>query len=158
MLIRQVFLYCYLLLGSGILFVNVYSSIIDAKIWGSEIPRSIEMARSYFQYTTPADFFKFLGAVTHIVGLLAIILLWKYVPGTRMFLIAAFLLFIAIDIFTLTYFIPRNEIMFQKMPMPDKESLSRVWREWSYMNWFRSLIALAGVAAICVSIHKIYKS
>jgi flagellar biosynthesis protein FlhB len=92
------------------------------------------------------------------VGLPAIILLWKYVPDTRIFLIAAFLFFIAIDIFTVTYFIPRNELMFQKMSISDKEGLSRVWKAWSFMNWFRSLIALAGVVAICISLHKTYVS
>lgn len=42
-------LFIYIIIGSGILFVNIYNSLIDAPNWGRSIPSSLETARHYFQ-------------------------------------------------------------------------------------------------------------
>jgi len=154
---KHIILYTYIILGSGVLFANIYNSVVDVAIWGSDIPNSIETARNYFKQTTPADFYKFVGAALHLIGLVTLVLFWKSFPNTRWYLVAAFVLFMLVDVFTVTYFFPRNDIMFHNAPLTDIELLKQSWQEWNTMNWIRSLIALGGVICSCAALDKVYK-
>jgi hypothetical protein len=139
------------------LFANIYNSIVDSLIWGSDIPNSIEAARNYFKQTTPANFYKYIGFALHLTSLVTLILFWKPNPEIRWYLGAAFVIFILVDVFTVAYFFPRNAILFGNTPLTDLERIQRAWRQWNFMNWIRSLIFLAGVIASCISLHKTYK-
>ena len=97
---RHIILYTYIILGSGILFVNIYNAIVDASIWGSDIPNSIEAARNYFKRTTPADFYKIFETILHPISLIAFFSCWKPFPETRWYLGAAIILYFLIDVFT----------------------------------------------------------
>ncbi|WBV58840.1 DUF1772 domain-containing protein [Chryseobacterium daecheongense] len=149
-------LYLYIIIGSGILFVNLYNSIVDAPNWGRNIPDSLETAKNYFQQKTPADFFKITGPLHHLIGLAVIIFLWNPYPQTRGYIISAFILFVLADVFTVLYFFPRNDILFGQKPVDPKIAL-QTWKEWSHMNWIRSLILLSGVVISCISLYKIYR-
>lgn len=153
-MIKLIILYVYILFGSAILFGNIYSSIIDSWIWGSHMPESIEAARNYFKRKTPAAFFKIFGTATHLVGFLSVIAFWKSDPTVRYLLITSFILFIVVDVFTIYYFIPRNDVMFQQAL--NVETISKAWQQWDKMNWVRSFIALVGVISVCVALHKTY--
>lgn len=146
---RHLILFIYIILGSGVLSVNIYNSVVDARNWGSNIPGSIEAARNYFSEATPASFFKYAGAALHVIGLLALILLWKSNPATRWYLVTAFVLFIMVDVLTVVWFFPRNDLMFRDASLSDIQTLKQAWTEWNTMNWIRSLIALAGVVCTC---------
>lgn len=154
-MVSEILLYTNIILGSGVLFVNIYNSVIDSAIWGSDMPGSIEVARNYFNKKTPGDFFKLFGTALHLVGLIAVVWLWVPAPGTRWYLVTAFLLFVMMDVFTIAYFFPRNDIMFKREP-EDSESVRKAWRQWDSMNWLRSLIALAGVLCLCLALHQFY--
>ena len=151
---RHIILYTYIILGSGMLFANIYNSMVDAAIWGSDIPNSMVAARNYFKQTTPADFYKIFGTVLHLIGLIALVLCWKPFPNTRWYLVAAFALFILVDVFTITYFFPRNDLMFRDAPLTDVETIKQAWQQWNIMNWLRSFITLAGVVCSCIALHK----
>lgn len=153
---RPFILFIYIIIGSGILFVNIYNSLIDAPNWGKNIPNSLETAKSYFQQKTPGDFFKIFGSLHHILGLVTIILFWGFHPQVKWSLISSFILFILADILTVIYFFPRNEILFTQK-LIDIQSATQAWEEWSRMNWVRSLLLLAGVIFSCIALHKMYK-
>jgi hypothetical protein len=58
---------------------------------------------------------------------------------------ASLVLYVAILILTLGYFLPRDLILFT-WSIPDHlEQIRAVSAQWSYMNWLRSLLGLAGV-------------
>ena len=154
---RTIILYIYIILGSGMLFANMYNSLVDAAIWGSDIPNSIDTARNYFKEITPANFFQIFGTMLHPLSIIAIISYWKSFPNTRLYLIAACILFILVDVFTVAYFFPRNDIMFRTTPLTDIETLKNAWQQWNAMNWLRSLISLMGVICTCIALHKTYK-
>lgn len=145
-----IILYIYIVLGSGILMVNIYSSMVDARNWGADIPNSIGAARAYFQKKTPADFFKVFGTATHLAGIAAIVMCWHSAAPIKWCLYTAVIMFALVDVFTLLYFIPRNDIMFRKAPLTDQETITGAWKQWNAMNWIRSLIALLGVVAACL--------
>ena len=153
---RPFILFMYIVIGSGILFINIYNSVVDAPNWGRDIPNSIETARNYFLKKTPGDFFKIIGPFYYLIGLVTIILLWNSYPQVRAYIISAFVLFILADILTVTYFFPRNSILFEQKPI-NPETAIQAWKEWSRMNWVRSLLLLIGVILACITLHKTYR-
>lgn len=143
-------------LASGLLLVNVYNSLIDAKSWGSDLPNSIAVARDYFKTVNPGNFYRIFSPLNQILALLSVILFWKASPAIRMYLGITFVLYVLVDVFTFAYFYPRNDIMFKTAQLTDIVTLKKNWSEWNVMNWVRSLLLLIGVSFSYLSLHKIY--
>ena len=127
--------------------MNVYNSIVDARSWGKDIPQSLMIARQYTSRYNPASFFKYLGPVQLVIAILNIILMWG-MNNSQSYLIGAFILYLGIDILTLKYFFPRNDILFRDGNLSDVQSLRKTWREWSRMNWVRSGLMLAALILV----------
>ena len=145
-----------ILVASGILFVNLYTSIVDAKSWGGEIPGSIATARNYFKAVNPGDYFRVISPLCQVIALLALILFWKSSPSIRLCLGAALIFYIIGDVMTFAYFYPRNDIMFKTASLTNVELLKKTLSEWTSMNWVRSMIVAAGLFLSCLALHKIY--
>jgi hypothetical protein len=141
--------------AAGLLFTNVYTSLVDARSWGSDIPHSIATAREYFKSVNPGNFFRVFSPVNLVLGLLVLILFWRSSPSIRMCLGAALVLYVLVDVVTFAYFYPRNDIMFRTAPLTDVETLRKTWSEWSAMNWARSLMLLIGLCFSFLSLHRI---
>lgn len=140
-MIRLVLLGVSAALAAGLLFVNLYTSIVDAPNWGASLPGSIEAARKYFSVANPGNFFRIFSPVNQVLALLAVIACWKV---NRYLAIASMVVAISIDIFTFAYFYPRNEIMF--VATLNTESLRAAWEQWSAMNWLRSILCFVNTA------------
>lgn len=153
---KKVILFASACLASGLLFTNVYNSLIDVKAWGSDIPNSIAATREYFKEANPGNFFRVFSPVNQVLALLALILFWKSSRSVRLYLGLAFALYIITDVFTFGYFYPRNDIMFKDALLTETDLLKRTLREWAGMNWVRSLVIAAGVVCSFLSLHKIY--
>jgi len=153
---KNLILFLSISLTSGLLLVNIYTSLIDAKSWGSNIPNSIEAAREYYKTVNPGNFFRLFSPVNQVLALLVLIVFWKSSPSIRMYLGAVFVLYILTDVLTFAFFYPRNDIMFRAAPLTDVDVLKKVWSEWNMMNWIRSLILLTGLSFSFLSLHKIY--
>ncbi len=153
---KNTVLFASISVASGLLFVNLYSSIVDAPSWGSDIPQSMATARDYFKTTNPGHFFRIFSPVNQILGLIALILFWKTSAGIRLYLAVAFGFYLLGDVLTFSYFYPRNEIMFAAGDLTDIASLNKTWSEWSMMNWLRSLVVFIGLSFSCLSLHSIY--
>jgi uncharacterized membrane protein len=155
---KNIIVFLSISIASGILFVNLYTSLIDAKSWGTDIPSSIAAAREYFRAVKPGDYFRIFSPLNQVVGLVALILFWKSSPSIRLCLGAAFALYVLGDILTFAYFYPRNDIMFKDAQLTDVALLKKVWSEWTFMNWVRSFMILVGLTLSCLSLHKIYSA
>jgi len=153
-MIQKIVLFLSITVASGILVTNIYTSVVDAPSWGSNIPESIQTARNYFKVGNPGKFFRVASPLNQVLAVLALVLFWKSVPSARMFLAIALGCYVLTDVFTFAYFYPRNEIMFIKVT--DPAVMAKAWSEWSAMNWLRSLIAFAGVCASFVSLDTVY--
>lgn len=143
-------------LAAGLLFVNVYNSIIDVKSWGSNIPDSIATTRAYFKTVNPGNFFRLFSPINQVLALLVLLLFWKSAPGARIYMGAAFALYVLTDVFTFGYFYPRNEIMWNTAQLTEIDLLRKTWSEWSSMNWLRSAVLFVGLCFSFLSLHKIY--
>lgn len=153
---KTIFLFASIILASGLLLTNVYTSIVDATSWGSDIPKSIEIAREYFKNVNPGNFFRVFAPFAQILALVVLILFWKTSPSVRLCFGIALVLYVLADVLTFTYFYPRNDILFTSAQLTDVETLKRVWSEWNTMNWVRSLIILIGITFSVLGLHKFY--
>ena len=150
------FLFASIALASGLLFANIYTSWVDARSWGADIPRSIETARQYFKTVNPGNFFRIFSPANQVAALLVLILFWKVSATVRIYLGMALAIYVCVDVFTFAYFYPRNSIMFEKESLADIDALKNAWAGWNAMNWLRSLIIFAGVVFSFLALHKTY--
>ena len=127
------------------LFVNVYTSIVDAPNWGRDIPASIEATRNYWVVANPGTLFRILSPANQIVTLIALVACWTVDTRLRYYLLAALVLAVATDALTFSYFYPRNAIMFENPINGNTEAIRAAWKGWTQMNWARSLIVAVGL-------------
>ena len=153
---KQFVLFASICVASGLMFANVYTSLVDVRSWGSDIPASIATAREYFKAVSPANFFRIISPLNQVLALASLIVFWKSSPSTRLCLSAALVLYVLTDVLTFGYFYPRNGIMFRAAQLNDVALLKETLASWSAMNWVRSSMLLAGVILSCVSLHKTY--
>jgi Domain of unknown function (DUF1772) len=153
---KKIVLFASITLASGLLFTNVYNSLIDVKSWGSNIPNSIAATREYFKTVNPGSFFRVFSPINQVLALVALVLFWKSSPSTRLYLGVALVLYVLIDVLTFGYFYPRNDIMFKVAQLTEIDLLKTTLAEWARMNWVRNLMLAAGVVSSCLSLHKIY--
>ena len=142
-------------LASGVLFANIFNSLIIAAATDHDIPNSIVAAREFFKTVNPGEFFKIFSPASQCLTLLSLILYWKGPKNIRFFLGIALICYVSGDIFAFTYFHPRTDIMMSQ-PTPDTQTLKKLSSEWSGMNWIRSLVLLIGVFFSFAAIDKSY--
>jgi len=153
---KKIFLFASIMVASGLLMTNIYTSIVDAASWGSDIPNSIGSAREYFKTVNPGHYFRIFSPINQIVALLVLILFWRSSPSIRLYSGIALMIYVLCDVLTFAYFYPRNDIMFVNGSLTDAETLQRVWSEWNTMNWVRSLLGLTGIIFSFITLHKVY--
>jgi uncharacterized membrane protein len=153
---KTIILFISISIASGLLLVNLYTSIVDARSWASDVPHSIAIGREYFKTVNPGNFFRIFSPVNQALGLLVVILFWKSSSSVRLGLGVAFILYIAADALTFAYFYPRNDILWKTAQLTDVDLLKKTVAEWSMMNWVRSAIIFVGLICSCVSLHKLY--
>lgn len=143
--------------ASGVLFSNIFNSMVIAAATDSDIPNSVIAGREFFKVANPGDFFKVFSPASQFLILLSLVLFWKISKKVRLYLGIALLCSICSDIMAFTYFHPRTDLM-NSNPMPDVETLKRLSSEWSDMNWVRSFILLIGLVFSFLAVDRIYTS
>ena len=149
---RQMVLWLAVIVIGGVLGANVYSSTVDARNWGSNIPTSLNAARQYFSVANPGTFFRIASPLAQALSVLALILCWN-VPGARLLAGIAVAANVTGDIMTFAYFYPRNDIMFIN-PM-DAAAAARAWRGWAAMNHMRSAVVLTALLAELATLTRV---
>lgn len=153
---KNIILFSFITVASGLMLTNMYTSLIDARSWGAEIPQSLDTARQYFNTVNPGNFFRIFSPLCQILGLLTLIIFWRTSPTIRAYLGIAFVLCVMSDVLTFAYFYPRNDILFKTAQLTDIDLLRKTWAEWSSMNWVRSFIGFVGLIFSFLALHKIY--
>ena len=154
---KKIILLMSVAVSSGVLFSNVFNSIVIGAATDSNIPNSVIAGKEYFKFINPGDFFKIFSPASQFLTLLSLIIFWKSCKKVRLLLGIALLCHITSDILAFTYFHPRTDMM-NSDPIPDSETLKRLSSEWNVMNWVRSCILLIGVVLSFLAVDKIYTS
>lgn len=144
-LIRRIFICLAITFAAGLLFVNIYNSIVDTPNWGGNIPASIQASRDYYRFSHPGIFFRVFSPVAQIVTLVAFVICWTADKRVRYFLLAAFILAVGADALTFGYFYPRNKIMFVDPIEGNVEAIRTAFSQWATVNWIRSAMVAAGL-------------
>ena len=155
-MIRLILLALSAAVAAGLLFVNLYNSIVDAPNWGADLPNSVLAARNYFTVANPGNFFRAFSPVNQILAVVTLIICWKFKPE-RYIAIASLTLAILADALTFGYFYPRNEIMFVAPMEGSIDAVKIAWQQWSSMNLFRSAMCTFNVALTFILLINITK-
>jgi hypothetical protein len=150
-------LYLFITLTAGLLLTNIYTSMVDAVSWNSDIPASIETAREYFKTTNPGKFFRIFSPMNQFMAFLSVIFFWHTSRKIRIYLAIALILVVLADVMTFTYFYPRNAILFESPLVENLQQIKTAGAQWASMNWVRSLIVAAGLCFAFLGLHEIYK-
>src|SRR3982750_179280 len=105
---KKTFAFTSIALMAVMLGANVYTSVVDAKSWGANIPDSILTARSYFKAVNPGRFFRVASPPNQLFALATLIACWKSGKRARLYFGVAFLLAVLVDALTFAFFYPRN--------------------------------------------------
>ena len=154
-MLRKLIIGLCVILVSGLFFTNVYISMVDAHSWASDMPQSVYTEREYFKTVNPGDFFRLFAPVMQVLLLLLIIACWKMGSNMRWLCITAFLTGLGIDVFTFTYFYPRNDIMLHETNV---FLIRKAVNEWRFMDHFRSAICGINIIVCFVIQSKIYNN
>jgi len=127
---------------AGLLFVNVYNSVVDAANWQADLPASMITAREYFSVATPGTFFRIVSPAGQVLALVTLIACWNY-GRIRYIAMGALVLAVFADLLTFGYFYPRLDIMFTAPLESNGEAIQQAVKQWSSMNWFRSAMCAA---------------
>ena len=150
---KKFILYACVAFSSGLLFTNLYNSLVNAANWESNIPHSITATKEFFVVANPGTFFQLIDPTNMVLIVLALIL-YRKEASVRLLLGAALVCYVSSMTLTFTYFYPRNEVMFLSEQVPDTETLKKAATEWGRMNWVRSLIWLAGLVCSFLALDK----
>lgn len=145
MTLRKLSLALAISLTAAVLFANIYTSVVDARNWGANIPASIQTARDYFKTANPGTFFRIFAPANQLACLLTLVLCWRAGKRVRLYCALALVFAVGTDMFTFAYFYPRNDIMFKSPISTNLDAIKTAWEQWSSMNWIRSLICAAGL-------------
>src|SRR5579872_6808816 len=116
---KQIFLFASISVACGLLFANIYTSLIDSRSWGSDIPNSIAITRQYFKTVNPGNFFRMFSPINQALGIIVLILFWKTSTSIRIYLGVALVLYLLAEGLTFEYFFPRNDILFKNAQLTD---------------------------------------
>lgn len=144
-ILRQALLVLAVTFAAGLLFVNVYNSVVDANNWGHDFPNSIYAARAYFSGYDPRHFYRVASPINQLLGLASLILCWKVDRRLRWLCAAAAACAIAGDMMTFAYFYPRNDIMFRSAEPLNWDAIRAAHAQWTSMNWVRSGVVALGL-------------
>ena len=98
--IRISLLYAMACLASGLLFANVYTSLIDSVNWGRDIPASIEATREYFNPVNPGNFFRIFSPLNQVLAVLVLLFCWKEGGKIRLYCVLTLVLAVGGELFT----------------------------------------------------------
>jgi hypothetical protein len=109
---------------------------------------AIEATRNYFVVANPGTFFRLAAPINQVVTLIAFVACWSFDTRVRYYLLGALVIAVATDAMTFSYFYPRNAIMFVNPMDGNTEAMRTAWKEWTLMNWLRSIAVAIGLFSI----------
>jgi Domain of unknown function (DUF1772) len=132
-------------MAAGLTMVTVYNTLVDAKSWGANIPTSIQTARDYYSHVDPRRFYLIIGPPTVLLGAVTTFLFWRDAVSMRLLFGASAACYALIVLLTISYFVPRDLILFRSPLQEHLDEIRAAASQWSRMNWARTLLGCVGV-------------
>jgi hypothetical protein len=111
----------------------------------ADVPASLDRGLAFFTEVGPSAVFPRLGVATGVCGVATLVVWWRDREVRRFAAAAVGCLLLGELVFSMLYFWPRNDIMFDQRARQPVEVLVRTAAEFETGHWFR--LALCGVTA-----------
>jgi hypothetical protein len=120
----------------------MFESFTSDRIWASSPPESFYMFLGQYGQRT-AHYWRVVSPLALITFIICFVVNWS-VPGRKMWLSAAFVCYLAVQISTMAYFVPEQERLISSAGALSREVLQLRASRWIFLNYFR---IAAGVLA-----------
>lgn len=152
---KRIILFASIAVMAGLLFANIYNSLVDAENWCSSIPDSIVNLRKYYAVSNPGNFYRLFSPLNQLLALASLVLFWRNGKKVRLFLALALLFALIGEAMTFGFFYPRNEILFTADISADLDKIIDSCHQWQTMNWVRSFVVLLALVFQFSALDKI---
>ncbi|MEO7174951.1 MAG: anthrone oxygenase family protein [Saprospiraceae bacterium] len=152
---KRIILFDSIAVMAGLLFANIYNSLVDAENWCSKIPESIIDLRNYYAVSNPGNFYRLFSPLNQLLALASLVLFWRNGVKVRLFLALALAFALIGEAMTFGYFYPRNEILFAADISTSLDQVVESCHQWQSMNWVRSLVVLVALVFQFSALDKI---
>jgi hypothetical protein len=116
-----------------------------------DVPASLAESMEFFVVTGPADFFPPMGAATVVAAVGTLSVLWRYRRARPWIGASLVSLVLGEFLFSMLYFWPRNDIMFEEgIAVHSVEVLRQAALEFETGHWLR--LAMSGVTAALAAV------
>jgi hypothetical protein len=123
-----------------------------------DAPDSLAGAVDFFTVTGPADFFPPMGAATVLAALVSLALAWRVARVRTPLLISLGSLVIGEFLFSMVYFWPRNDIMFEEgAAVHSAEFLQATATEFETGHWFRLGMSAVTATVAFAALLRLYR-
>jgi uncharacterized membrane protein len=138
-------------LGSvALVGADLYVVLVEMPNWSANVPASLVPYRANLAHAHPGHFFQVFVPVTFLALLASAVLGWREAGAARAWRLAAAAGILLVEVFTLAYFFPRNEVLFfGPLEAHSADALRAAAREWVLGNHAR--VALTVAAALCAT-------
>src|SRR5262245_51489270 len=127
-----------------------FESFTSDRTWASNPPESFHMFRGpYGQKTT--HYWRVVGPLATLTFVLSVVLNW-HVPGRTMWLVAAFVGYIAVQAATMAYFVPEQETLITNSSSLSREAMRSRTARWISLNYFRNAAAILAFVLLLLAI------
>jgi hypothetical protein len=90
---------------------TIFSVMVEYPNWFADVPKSLEVTRSFYSVLHPGYFFQMFGPLIVLTGIASVIAGWRILQA-RNLVVVSITIMIAIELLTFLYIYPRLWIMF----------------------------------------------
>lgn len=123
---------------------HLFDLLANIPNWKSGEIADIVKYRDFYSQASPKNYFLVLVAGTPIISLVSLVLVWQTAGSARYFMAVTFILSLIVLIFTLKYFVPINEYIFNSTTYNQAE-LKELVSKWVKADYFRLLLVGTGM-------------
>ena len=124
----------------------MFESFTSDRTWASNPPESFAMFLGPYGQKT-AGYWRIVSPLAMASFVLSLVFNW-HVADRRVWLLAAFLTYLAVQAFTMLYFVPEQEALISSAGSLSPEILKARADRWIFLNIFRNTVAVVSFACL----------
>jgi len=128
----------------------MFESFTSDRTWASNPPDSFHMFLGRYGHKT-AHYWRVVSPLALLVFVLSLIVGWQ-VPGRRLWLSVAFVLYLMVQLSTMVYFVPEQEGLISSAGSLSRDVLQARANRWIFLNYFRNVAGVLAYVALMLAL------
>src|SRR5262245_42582774 len=128
----------------------MFESFTSDRTWASNPPDSFHMFLGQYGQKT-SSYWRVVSPLALLAFILSLFVSWQ-VPGTRLWLLVAFGLYLAVQLSTMVYFVPEQEGLISSAGSLTRDVLRCRADRWIFLNYFRNAVGVLAYVALMLAI------